>query len=82
MSDEALIVASSLISESDACWLNYCPQLQEGYTPLHFAARGGHTYVERLLSIPGIDVNIKNMVSWSIENCINMWKGIHIIYPW
>ena len=40
-------------------------QLQEGYTPLHYAARGGHTTcVEHLLSTPGIDVNIKDEVSW------------------
>ena len=43
--------------------------LQHGDNPLHLAARGGHTTcVERLLSIPGIDVNIKDGVSWSIEN--------------
>ena len=37
-----------------------------GYTPLHLAAKEGHTtIVEHLLSTPGIDVNIKNMVSWS-----------------
>ena len=35
-------------------------------TPLHHAAREGHTTcVERLLSTPGIDVNIKDVVSWS-----------------
>ena len=34
--------------------------LQWGITPLHLAARGGHTTcVECLLSIPGIDVNIQ-----------------------
>ena len=39
--------------------------LQDGDTPLHLALRGGHTtYVERLLSTPGIDVNIKGRVSW------------------
>ena len=33
---------------------------------LHFAAMGGHTTcVEHLLSTPGIDVNIKDEVSWS-----------------
>ena len=38
-----------------------------GDAPLHFAAKEGHTTcVERLLSTPGIDVNIKNKVSWSI----------------
>ena len=37
--------------------------LQGGYTPLHYAACGGRTTcVERLLSTPGIDVNIKNEV--------------------
>ena len=39
--------------------------LQYGQTPLHLAARGGHTTcVEHLLSTPGIDVNIKDGVSW------------------
>ena len=38
--------------------------LQYGNTPLHLAAeRGRTTCVERLLSTPGIDVNIKNKVS-------------------
>ena len=37
-------------------------------TALHLAIRGGHiSYVERLLSIPGIDVNIKDMVGCSVE---------------
>ena len=41
--------------------------LQDGDTPLHFAAKGGHnTCVEHLLSTPGIEVNIQNKVSWSI----------------
>lgn len=39
--------------------------LQDGDTSLHLAAREGHTtYVERLLSTAGIDVNIKDRVSW------------------
>ena len=39
--------------------------LQDGNTPLHIAAKRGHTScVERLLSTPGIDVNIKDRVSW------------------
>ena len=39
--------------------------LQYGNTLLHIAARKGHTTcVERLVSIPGIDVNIKDSVSW------------------
>ena len=34
--------------------------LQDGCTPLHLAAMGGHTTcVERLLSTPGIGVNIR-----------------------
>ena len=42
--------------------------LQGGYTPLHLAAKGGHTScVEHLLSTPGIDVNIQNKVSRSIK---------------
>ena len=41
--------------------------LQGGDTPLHLAVEGGHTtIVEHLLSTPGIDVNIKDKVSWSI----------------
>ena len=41
--------------------------LQDGDAPLHLAAREGHTTcVEHLLSTPGIDVNIKNWVSYSI----------------
>ena len=44
--------------------------LQDGNAPLHLAAKGGHTAcVEHLLSTPGIDVNIMNTVSWSIECC-------------
>ena len=39
-------------------------ELQLSYTPLHLAARADcTTCVERLLSTPGIDVNIKNDVS-------------------
>ena len=42
--------------------------LQDGDTPLHRAAKGGHTTcVERLLSTPGLDVTIKDRVSGSIE---------------
>ena len=44
---------------------NNCTLQDEGDTPLHLAARGGHTAcVEHLLSTPGIDVNIKDNVSW------------------
>ena len=39
--------------------------LQCGHTPLHLAARRGHTTcVKRLFSTPGIDVNIKDEVNW------------------
>ena len=43
--------------------------LQDGNTPLHLAAMGGHTTcVERFLSTPGIDANIMTInVSWSTE---------------
>ena len=42
--------------------------LQYGDTPLHLTADRGHTTcVEHLLSTPGIDVNIKDGVSWSID---------------
>ena len=35
---------------------------------LFYAAMGGHTTcVERLLSTPGIDVNIQDGVSWSVN---------------
>ena len=45
--------------------------LQYGDTPSHLAARRGHTAcVGRLLSTPGIDVNIKNSVSLSFLNRI------------
>ena len=41
-----------------------------GLTPLHLAAREGHTTcVERLISTPGSEVNI-GTVSWSIEYCM------------
>ena len=39
--------------------------LQYGNTLLHIAARKGYaTCVERLISTSGIDVNIKDSVSW------------------
>ena len=48
--------------------------LQEGYTPLHLAAKGGHTTCEEhLLSTPGVDVNIKDLVSRSIECCCTVY---------
>ena len=49
--------------------------LQNWYTPLHLAAQGGHTTCEdRLLSTPGIGVNIKNNVSRSkcVERYLQM----------
>ena len=50
--------------------------LQRGYTPLHLAAEGGHTTcVERLLSTPGIDMNIKNVVSYMVA-CSTKHKAI------
>ena len=42
--------------------------IQLGHTPLHSAAEGGYTTcVKQLLSTPGIEVNIKDWVSWSTE---------------
>ena len=64
------------------------PSMQVCHTsPLHYAAGGGHTTcVERLLSTPGIDVNIKNMVSWyrctrgSMEGTrLNVAMLIHVV---
>ena len=54
--------------------------LQGGDTPLHLATKGGHntTCVEHLLSTPGIDVNIKNKVSLSIECCIYFLVRVHV----
>ena len=51
--------------------------LQGGRTPLHSSVMGGRiTCMERLLSTPGIDVNIKDdVVSWSIE-CIQSMRII------
>ena len=44
------------------------PLQHGGDTPLHLAAKGGHSIcVEHLLSTPGIDMNIKNVVSWSTK---------------
>ena len=38
---------------------------QNGDTPLHLAARGGHTNcMESLLTTADINVNIQDMVSW------------------
>ena len=44
--------------------------LQHGNTPLHFAVDGcdtAYVIVEYLLSTPGIDVNVKDWVSWFTE---------------
>ena len=47
--------------------------------PLHLAARGGHSAcVERLLSTPGIDVNIKDKVSCLMFLLI--WENSHHIF--
>ena len=44
--------------------------LQIGYTPLFLAAKKCDiACVEHLLSTPGIDVNIEDRVSWSIQCC-------------
>ena len=49
-------------------WTELLYLLQYKDTPLHNAAKEGHTAcVEHLLSTPGIDVNIKSKVSWSTE---------------
>ena len=55
--------------------------LQNGNTPLHYAIFGGPIdCLERLLSTPGIDVNIiKNMVSWCKKKLtIVPWEHIHV----
>ena len=40
-------------------------------TPLHLAAKEGHiTWLEYLLSTPGIDVNVKDKVSLSIKDIL------------
>ena len=45
--------------------------LQDGKTPLHLAARGGHTScIDCLLSTPVIDVTI-TAVSWSTRTCVH-----------
>ena len=50
--------------------------LQCGRTPLHYATLGGHiTCVEHLLSTPGIGVNIKDRVSWSMSD---VFLSIHL----
>ena len=52
--------------------------LQYGYTPLHLAAMGDHTTcVKRLLSTPGIDVNIKDEVSWSMSD-VSLSIHLHV----
>ena len=52
--------------------------LQRGRTPLHYAARGGHTTcVEHLLSTPGIDLTIEDMVSWSMSD-VSLSMHLHV----
>ena len=57
-------------------------QFQAEYAPLHLAARGGHTAcVERLLSTPGIDVNITDEVTWPTEYQNNAYTVIETSSP-
>ena len=50
------------------------PPFQYGMTPLHYAASSGnYACVEHLLSIPGIDVNIKDKVSFMLPSEILKW---------
>ena len=52
--------------------------LQYGYTPLHYAAKGCHTTcVEHLLSTPGIDLTIGDMVSWSMSD-VSLSMHLHV----
>ena len=64
-----------------SCYLLH--PLQDGRTPLHLAAKEGHTTcVERLLYTPGIDVNIKSRVSWSIELMLSIKRCTSIRNHW
>ena len=58
-----------------------CNPLQDGRTPLHYAVKGGHTTsVERLLSTPGIDVNIKDGVSSFLNHTdVNMYMYVSVL---
>ena len=50
--------------------------LQDGETLLHLALREGHTAcVEHLLSMPGIDVNVKDMVNW-LYKCLYVYVSL------
>ena len=52
--------------------------LQDGCSPLDYAAWSGHTAcVEHLLSTPGIDVNIQNSVSWSNKSNEYIYHFVH-----
>ena len=52
--------------------------LQNGNTPLHIAAAGGHTTFNGcLLSSPGTDVNITNKVSSCL---LNNGLMVHVVY--
>ena len=60
--------SSKVMLSSTMCDLLYppCPKALFN-TLLHDAAMGGDTTIlERLLSTPGIDVNVKNGVSWCV----------------
>ena len=51
---------------------------QNGDTPLHLAARGGHTNcMESLLTTADINVNIQDMVSCPLY-CIIFWPVIYL----
>ena len=51
---------------------------QDGGTPLHLVAIGGHTAcMKHLLSTPGINLNIMDKVSWSIERCC-----VVVLFDW
>ena len=55
--------------------------LQGGFTPLHYAARGGYTtFVEQILSTPGVDVEkIQSMNDEVIMICTCMVLNTHSI---
>ena len=52
---------------------------QKDNTPLHLAARGGHTTcVEHLFSTTGIDVNIKNEVSGRSIALFHLYTSVQL----
>ncbi|XP_019861126.1 PREDICTED: osteoclast-stimulating factor 1-like, partial [Amphimedon queenslandica] len=52
---------------------------KSGSTALHWAASGGHIEcVERLLSIPNVEINVQNKLDdTQLHN--SAWKGHHVI---